>query len=160
MNPYPRKRRLPRLRGKARGLAAALAAMVTVGGLAAVAGPAYASPAGGTVTNPYSPAYGHAYRHGVIPTLAREATMKQWVSTHPAAALASANDLNYGGGIDGIGVTTGPEKVYLVFYGSQWGTQSTNGNGDVTLSGDPSGEVEGRRFQDDELGSDMQRGVG
>ena len=56
-------------------------------------------------------------------------------------AAASANDLNYGGGIDGIGVTTGHEKVYLVFYGSQWGTQSTNGNGDVTLSGDPSGEA-------------------
>jgi serine protease len=52
---------------------------------------------------------------------------------------ASANNLNYGGGIDGIGVTTGPQKVYLVFYGSQWGSQSTNSNGDVTLSGDPSG---------------------
>lgn len=52
-----------------------------------------------------------------------------------------ADDLNYGGGIDGIGVTTGHEKVYLVFYGSQWGTQGTNSRGDVTLSGDPSGEA-------------------
>ena len=58
-----------------------------------------------------------------------------------AALQASANDLNYGGGIDGIGVTTGQEKVYLVFYGSQWGTASTDGNGNTTLSGDHSGEA-------------------
>ena len=90
--------------------------------------------------NPYSPAYHHAYRHGVIPTipqLRRCALGPQ----HRAALALSANDLNYGGGIDGIGVTTGHEKVYLVFYGSQWGTQGTDANGNVTLSGDPSGEA-------------------
>ena len=89
------------------------------------------------VTNPYSPAYRHPYRHGVLPTISRLAQMKQWDKTHihPLAA----NDLNYGGGIDGIGVTTGKEQVYLVFFGSQWGTQSTNSNGDLTFSGDPSG---------------------
>src|SRR4029077_7980139 len=27
----------------------------------------------------------------------------------------------------------------LVFYGSQWGSPSTDSNGDLTLSGDPSG---------------------
>ncbi|HLJ98905.1 MAG TPA: Ig domain-containing protein [Streptosporangiaceae bacterium] len=119
----------------------AAAALVIAGGLAVAAGSASATPSqpAGTVTNPYSPAYGHSYRHGVIPTRAQEAKMKAWQSTH--AQAASANDLNYGGGIDGIGVTTGHEKVYLVFYGSQWGTQSTNGNGDVTLSGDPNGEA-------------------
>jgi Putative Ig domain len=63
--------------------------------------------------------------------------MQQWARTH-VHPLAT-NDLNYGGGIAGIGVTTGKEKVYLVFYGSQWGTQSTNSNGDLTFSGDPSG---------------------
>ena len=95
---------------------------------------------GGPVTNPYSPAYQHPYRHGVVPTIGRARQMRTWASQHPAAIHAlSANDLNYGGGIDGIGVTTGAEKVYLVFYGSQWGTQGTNSNGDVTLSGDPSG---------------------
>src|SRR5260370_14040081 len=67
--------------------------------------------------------------------------MQQWARQHPRSAAASANDLNYGGGIDGIGVTTGHEKVYLVFYGSQWGTQGTDSNGNVTLSGDPSGEA-------------------
>jgi serine protease len=89
------------------------------------------------VVNPYSPAYHHAYRHGVVPTIPRLKQMNRWARNHPLNA--SANNLNYGGGIDGIGVTTGPQKVYLVFYGSQWGTQGTNSNGDVTLSGDPSG---------------------
>jgi serine protease len=112
-------------------------ALVT-GMQAAVAGGAQAAvhhaPA---VVNPYSPAYHHSYRHGVIPTISRWKLMKRWARNHPMNA--SANNLNYGGGIDGIGVTTGPQRVYLVFYGSQWGTQSTNSNGDVTLSGDPSG---------------------
>jgi serine protease len=93
------------------------------------------------VSNPYSPAYQHPYRHGVTPTIAQFQKMQQWSNQHHQAVAASANDLNYGGGIDGIGVTTGHEKVYLVFYGSQWGTQGTDGNGNVTLSGDPSGEA-------------------
>jgi serine protease len=92
------------------------------------------------VNNPYSPAYNHPYRHGVTPTVSRQNEMRTWAHSHPGGVQpAAANDLSYGGGIDGIGVTTGHEKVYLVFYGSQWGTQSTNSNGDVTLSGDPSG---------------------
>jgi serine protease len=65
--------------------------------------------------------------------------MRQWWASHPQRA--SSRNLNYGGGIDGIGVTTGHEKVYLVFFGSQWGTQGTDGSGNVTLSGDPSGEA-------------------
>jgi hypothetical protein len=47
--------------------------------------------------------------------------------------------LRYGGSVDGIGVTTGPERVYVVFYGSQWGSQSTDGNGYATFSGDTKG---------------------
>jgi serine protease len=49
----------------------------------------------------------------------------------------SAPQLTYHGGNDGIGVMTGPPKVYLVFWGSQWGSTSTTGNGDTALSGDP-----------------------
>ncbi|HZR53365.1 MAG TPA: putative Ig domain-containing protein [Streptosporangiaceae bacterium] len=136
MNPH-----LPR-RLAIRGATAAFAALVAAGGMAVAASGANASagqPAANPVTNPYSPAYQHAYRHGVVPTIAQNLKMQHWKQQHPGAAAASANDLNYGGGIDGIGVTTGAEKVYIVFYGSQWGTQSTNSNGDVTLSGDPSG---------------------
>ena len=45
----------------------------------------------------------------------------------------------YNGGNAGIGVTTGAEKVYLVFWGSQWGSASTNASGYTVLSGDPNG---------------------
>jgi Putative Ig domain len=117
------------------------AAMALVAGLQVGASAAQASAVGHpTVKNPYSPAYNHPYRHGVTPTISRFKQMQQWAHSHPGGVHANAaNDLNYGGGIDGIGVTTGHQKVYLVFYGSQWGSQGTNSNGDVTLSGDPSG---------------------
>jgi hypothetical protein len=91
-------------------------------------------------SNPYSPAYKHQYRHGVIPTIQRNAKMKSWAASHPAATAATGpKTLSYGGGVDGIGVQSGHSKVYLVFYGSQWGTQSTNSSGDATFSGDPDG---------------------
>ena len=135
----------PRHRRASRVVTAAFAAAVAAAGLSvAAAGGAHAASstpaAPAPVSNPYSPAYSHSYRHGVTPTISQYAKMKQWSSQHPRAAAASANDLNYGGGIDGIGVTTGHQKVYLVFYGSQWGTQGSS-NGYVTLSGDPSGEA-------------------
>ncbi len=82
--------------------------------------------------NPFSPAYQHAYRHGVVPTLNTWKKMRIWESEHLAQTLSSAtissDTLSYGGGIDGIGVTSGSPKVYLVFYGSQWAS-----------SGDPNG---------------------
>jgi serine protease len=110
-------------------------------GLAPTAGAATAADHGSAVANPYSPAYGHSYRHGVIPTLGQNARMKQWAASHaPQATTATGPEtLSYGGGINGVGVLDGHAKVYLVFYGSQWGTQSTNSSGDITLSGDPDG---------------------
>ena len=134
----------PLRRWAGHGVAAALTAIaLTAGSQAALTGAqaavrpaqAAASPA---VTNPYSPAYHHPYRHGVVPSIPRLAKMRQWARQHGIHA-ASANNLSYGGGVDGIGVTTGPEQVYLVFWGSQWGSQGSDGNGDVTLSGDPNG---------------------
>jgi hypothetical protein len=99
-------------------------------------GKAPAANAGG---NPYSPAVGHPYRHGVVPTLGRHAKMKAYAAAHPGVAAATGpQTLSYGGGIDGIGVTSGHSKVYLVFYGSQWGTAGSSG-GNTTFSGDPSG---------------------
>jgi serine protease len=44
--------------------------------------------------------------------------MRVWYASHAAAPLS--NVLSFGGGIDGIGVTSGNPRVYLVFYGSQW----------------------------------------
>jgi putative Ig domain-containing protein len=134
--------RTPLRRWATRGSAAAFTAVALTAGMqAALAGGAQATPhqSPNRVVNPYSPAYHHPYRHGVVPTISQQKLMSRWDRNHPRNA--SANNLNYGGGVDGIGVTTGPERVYVVFFGSQWGTQSTNANGDVTLSGDPSGQA-------------------
>jgi len=72
------------------------------------------------------------YRHGYVPFLGLQST-----GAVLASGLASANNLRFEGGTGGVGVTTGPEKVYLVFWGSQWGTQATNSSGYATFSGDP-----------------------
>ncbi|HVB43817.1 MAG TPA: Ig domain-containing protein [Streptosporangiaceae bacterium] len=131
----------PARRWTTRAGTAVIAAAVISAGLQFSAG-AMAAPArsGQPTANPYSPAYNHSYRHGAVPTRGALANMRAWAKAHPGATpAASTANLNYGGGIDGIGVTTGPEKVYLIFWGSQWGTQGTNSSGDVTLSGDPNG---------------------
>ncbi len=71
------------------------------------------------------------YRHGAVPTVAAAAAK--------AKVATSGNNLLYGGGTSGVGVTTGPPQVYLVFWGSQWGSPATNGQGYLTLSGDSAG---------------------
>jgi PKD repeat protein len=117
---------------------AALAADAQLGGPANVGGPGVAN------GNPYSPAYGHPYRHGVIPTRGVQAQMQQWEAAHPSITVATGTEtLSYGGGTTGsqgnVGVLSGHAKVYLVFYGTQWGSQSTDGNGNLTFSGDSNG---------------------
>jgi hypothetical protein len=100
----------------------------------------FAAPAsltGPSVTNPYSPMYGHSYRHGAVPTISQLHKINAYQQTHPN--VTGPNTLAYGGGIDGIGVTSGQEKVYLVFYGTQWGSQSTDGSGNLTFSSDSAG---------------------
>ncbi len=105
-------------------VAAALTAGVLVAAGAATAAPAASTNASTTATN------AHPYRRGLVPFRVNGAS---------PAARARVSNLSYGGAIDGIGVTTGAEKVYVVFWGSQWGTQSTNGSGYATFSGDPKG---------------------
>lgn len=92
-----------------------------------------------SVTNPYAPAYRHTYRHGAVPTIRQLNKMRSYRQTRVLPGATSANTLSYGGGIDGIGVTSGTEKVYLVFWGTQWGTQSTDGSGNLTFSNDSAG---------------------
>jgi len=107
--------------------------------------------------NPFSPRKDHSYRNGVIGTRETHEKMRGWASnnhlTHPgvtsgkligAAAAAAAqaaasgsNILSFGGGINGVGVTSGTPRVYLVFWGNQWGSASTDSTGNVILSGDP-----------------------
>ena len=83
--------------------------------------------------NPFAPAYGHPYRHGAVATREAFEKMKAWEASRSlnlaaASPLGLFTTLSYGGGIDGIGVTSGTPRVYLVFYGSQW-----------TSGGDPNG---------------------
>jgi putative Ig domain-containing protein len=136
MTSFTRSRRSVAILG-----AAGLATLALTG----IASAATASSAGGANpasngANPYSPAYGHPYRHGVIPTVAQQAKMNAYAKSHqtPNVPLAT-NTLSYGGGIDGIGVQSGHSKVYLVFYGNQWGTQTTDANGNAKFSNDSAG---------------------
>jgi serine protease len=118
-------------------VAATLTATIATDASASPASTVDTAPSGG-VTNPYSPAYGHPYRHGVVPTRELNTQMHRWEAQTKGARPGSSKTLSYGGGVDGIGVTSGgAPKVYLVFYGSQWGTQGTDGNGNATFSGDP-----------------------
>ncbi|HWX66302.1 MAG TPA: PKD domain-containing protein, partial [Rhodanobacter sp.] len=101
-----------------------------------------ATPVFASETNPYSPANGHAYRHGVLPTRDVHNKMKQWNAQHALAAQAvatGAKTLSFGGGTGGVGVMSGKVKVYFVYYGTQWGTRSTNAAGDSVFTGDADG---------------------
>jgi len=126
-------------RWRALGVVAAgcLATLAMFGVHATTAGAA-SSP---VAANPYSPALGHAYRHGVVPTPTQLARMKAWAAGHLGIGGLpvgfGSETLSYGGGIDGIGVTSGTPKVYLVFWGSQWGTSATNSSGNLIFSNDP-----------------------
>jgi serine protease len=88
----------------------------------------------------------NAYRHGPVPVLVPGGA-RQGPAVIPARQTApgattltnSPNNLSYGGGVNQVGVTTGAPKVYLVFWGTQWGSPGTDSAGNVTLSGDSQG---------------------
>ena len=109
--------------------------------------------------NPHSPRYGHPYRHGAVATREVHANMKSWAAAnrpqhasvaagkatssefccHPASGAAAATGtqtLSYNGGVNGVGVTSGNPKVYVIFWGNQWGSAGTDANGYMTLTGD------------------------
>ena len=117
-----------------RGRVLALCASAVLATMASVlaGGVASAAPAPGAGSpNPASD--GHAYRHGAVPLRG---------SRPPGAARfggSTVNDLAYRGGIGGVGVMTGPPKIYLIFYGSQWGAQTLDSLGYYEYSGDPQG---------------------
>lgn len=115
-----------------------LALTMTTGVTVALSSGAARATSGGAASN--SASSGSApYRHGVVPPVGSSSG----TSTAGAAQLGStANDMTYGGGIAGVGVTTGPPRVYLVFWGSQWGSHGTRVVGTNTYdtySGDPQG---------------------
>ncbi|HEU5271079.1 MAG TPA: Ig domain-containing protein [Jatrophihabitans sp.] len=114
-------------------------ALLGVAGLAAlactgVAGQASAAGAG----YPYSPAAGHPYRHGVLPAIGTQQKMNSYAAAHPnVTTVTGPETLSYGGGPDGV--VSGHNKTYLIFYGTQWGTSSTDANGNLKFTGDSAG---------------------
>ena len=113
---------------------------ITSSGAFAASIPNSRSLSGPAVTNPYVPTYQHSYRHGAIPTVSQLSKIKSYQQSHKnVTAPTSGDTLSYGGGIDGIGVTSGTPKVYLVFWGTQWGTKSTDNAGNLTFSNDSAG---------------------
>ena len=134
------------------GLGAALIGLCTTMGLASADTTGQPKDAGNAtdVVNPHSPRVGHPYRHGVVATREVHEKMRAWAAAnqpvHPAVAAGKASaavaaatgtqTLSYNGGVNGIGVTSGTPRVYLVFWGSQWGTSGTDASGYMTLTGD------------------------
>ena len=122
-----------------------LARISVLAGFNVLAGCATSAANRAQAMNPYSPRYGHPYRHGPVPTRTAHARMQLWWNSHQVTQVFSpgtgSQTLSFGGGIDGIGVTSGTPQVYLVIFGSQWGTASSDADGNATFSGDASGEV-------------------
>jgi hypothetical protein len=139
----------PRLLLASLGLAGATLGTAGVAATTAATAPsasAAVTVAPGAGQNPYLPSNGHPYRHGAEPSRGQSNDIRTWNSQHPAAqgtagkAAIGANTMEFYGGINGgEGAVTSTPKIYLVFWGTQWGTQGTDGNGDLTFSGDPDG---------------------
>ena len=130
------------------GISGALAAGALVGTIAAPASATEMRPASstnGTAENPYLPSAGHSYRHGAFPSHGQFTLIHQWAASHGVGNAATATSvgpdtmLYLGGLTGGQAVVSGTPKVYLVFWGNQWGAQGADGQGNITLSNDYDG---------------------
>jgi len=74
----------------------------------------------------------------IFPTLAAPGSGAPRGASAASAPLGSG-PVEFGGGVSGYGVMIGTPRVYVVFWGSQWGTSSTGGDGYVHLSNDTAG---------------------
>ncbi len=65
--------------------------------------------------------------------------LERITSTLHRAARASNSQapMAYHGGVSGVAVNVGAPKVYVVFWGSQWGRATRNGQGYLTFANDP-----------------------
>ena len=129
--------------------------------------PAPVTPADLTLTTPT--AGRHGFRHGAVPRIeSRRGPLRRFVAPRAPAthhAHGADKELTYGGGLTadglvGAGVTTGAPRVYLVFVGSRWGSEATNGAGMVTFTGDPDGEAVALQTLYGGLGTDGEQWSG
>jgi hypothetical protein len=117
----------------------ALIAVAVVSGLTTTAGTAWGGSTRSMSTAGLTdPIGGHPYRHGALPLRAvpsgTSATSRNAAPAPSRRGGSGARPLRYGGGP----VQTSTPHVYVVFWGSQWGTENTSGGYDV-FSGDPDG---------------------
>ena len=123
-------------------------------GLGVAAAPAAAAGSSTSVSQPsvvltVPTALHHGYRHGAVPRQTRDVRGVEALGFTPqvpgkeAVRSSSRSLVRYGGGLTAgglpaAGVTTGQPKVYVVFMGDQWGTESMPG-GQVHFTADTSG---------------------
>ena len=89
---------------------------------------------------PSAAASTRAGSHKILyPTRQSAAASRLRLGASAAISASGSGKLTYHGGVDNIGVTTGAPKVYLIFWGSQWGTSSTDASSNLTFTGDSSG---------------------
>ena len=108
-------------------------------GCALVGVGALASPASASAGDLSGPDKAHHGGHGHAVIFPTRTGQQARVHTAAAQAAAGSGPLTYDGAVDGIGVTTGPPKVYVEFWGAQWGTPSTTSTGAVALTATPAG---------------------
>jgi hypothetical protein len=107
----------------------------------------------------------HPYRAGVIPTRTTHDSYLKELDRRISAFEVLAPDLHdkmlsYGGQAGDVGVTSGPPQVYLVVFGSQWGTEKVDASGIHVYTGDSNKEVPLlQRFFSD-LGSNKEQWSG
>ena len=78
----------------------------------------------------------------IHPTVQGAFAARQKVAARKTLATNSNTTLAFGGGVggsNGVGVMSGQAKVYLIFYGNQWGASGTDANGYTTFGNDSAG---------------------
>ncbi|MEZ0066030.1 hypothetical protein ABIA32_002039 [Streptacidiphilus sp. MAP12-20] len=117
----------------------------------------HAAVTGSGITNEFNP-FSSSLGASKIPGMKQYEAMKRNRIAHQATAAATGQEtLSYGGGVDGIGVQSGHSKVYLVFYGTQWGTQGTDANGNATFSGDANGAAQATQNMFKGIGTNSEK---
>ena len=111
----------------------------SIGGIAAAA-PGGLSRGVSIISNPTA---GHPYRHGAVPlrgsSAPSSATSKPGQRVNSPRGTTQGPVLRAAVSFGGGSVVTASPKVFLVFWGSGWGSQSTGPGGYDVYSGDPDG---------------------
>jgi len=148
------------MRGRASlafGAALVVAGLVTAtGGAISAATPARSSQNQPALTDPTA---GHAYRHGAVPLRTSSAALHSTAGPRTGTTRhgrAPAGTVKGPVSSDGGTVVTGSPKVFLVFWGSRWGTQGTGAGGYQVFSGDPHGLAQNLQALFKGLGTDNE----